>query len=112
MSPDSLSANLATWAIIVLLSALIVFIRASLLRRAVRQVIAIFRKTGSVAWYNSKTVEELGLAQPGFLERIGRPKDYKPQALKALLRMGIIGVFRNDRLYLHEDRLKAVLGTG
>jgi hypothetical protein len=112
VSQESLIASAVAWAIIVLLAVLVFFIRVALLRRAVLQVIAIFRKHNSLSWHNAKTARELGLATPGFLARIGRPKDYKPQALKALLRLGIIRVFREDRLYLNEDRLRTIQVTG
>jgi hypothetical protein len=81
------------------------FIPRWLLRRAARQVIRIFREHNATESRNARTIDELGLAPPGMLERIGRRRDYKPHALRALMHMGVIQTTEDGKLYLSEARL-------
>ena len=76
------------------------------MRRAVRQVIGIFRKYGTTHPSTAKTLEELGLRQEGGgLFSLFRRRDYKIYALDFLIRAEAVKQLEDGRLYLLEDRL-------
>ena len=77
------------------------------LKRAIRQVIRIFREHNAISINNSKTIEELGMRTRGMLERMFRGRDYKQYALRALMKAGIIQETEDGRLYLSEEKLVA-----
>jgi len=81
------------------------FIPRWLIRRAARQVVEIFRKNNATDGKTARTVDELGLRPPGMLERMMRRRDYKPHALNALMKVGVIQATEDGRLYLSEDKL-------
>jgi hypothetical protein len=76
-----------------------------LVKRAARQVIKIFRKHNATDSKTARTVDELGLRPLGILERMMRRRDYKPQALNALMKVGVIQATRDGKLYLSEAKL-------
>ena len=76
-----------------------------LIRRAARQVIKIFRAQNATESKNARTIDELGLRPPGVMERMMRRRDYKPQALNALMQMGVVKVTEDGKLYLSEEKL-------
>jgi hypothetical protein len=75
------------------------------LKRAIRQVIQIFRNSSATDFKNAKTADELGLRPPTMREEIFHSRDYKPYALSALIRAEIIQRTEGGKLYLSEDRL-------
>ena len=81
------------------------FIPRWLVRRAARQVIRIFRDHNAIDSKTARTIDELGLRPPGMLERMMRRRDYKPQALNALIQVGIVKMTEDGRVYLSEDKL-------
>ena len=81
------------------------FIPRWLTRRAARQVIKIFRDRNAVDSKTARTVDELGLRPPGVLERMMRRRDYKPQALNAMIQVGIIKTTDDGKVYLSEEKL-------
>ena len=85
--------------------AAIFFIPRWLLKRAVNQVIKIFRENNATDRKNAKTAEELGLTPPGIIERMMRRRDYKPHALNALIKAEIIQSTEDGKLYLSEEKL-------
>jgi hypothetical protein len=76
-----------------------------LIRRAARQVIKIFRAQNATESKNARTIDDLGLRPPGMLERMMRRRDYKPQALNALMQVGVVKVTEDGKLYLSEEKL-------
>jgi hypothetical protein len=76
-----------------------------LIRRAARQVIKIFRAQNATESKNARTIDELGLRPLGVMERMMRRRDYKPQALDALVQMGVVKVTEDGKLYLSEEKL-------
>jgi hypothetical protein len=76
-----------------------------LIRRAARQVIKIFRAQNATESKNARTIDELGLRPPGMMERMMRRRDYKPQALDALVQVGVVKVTEDGKLYLSEEKL-------
>jgi len=91
---------------IVLLVAMFIIPRWRL-KRAIRQIIDIFREHNAVSAKNAKTIDELGLRPRGLMERMLRTRDYKPYALEALVKAQIIQTTENGRLYLSEEKLSA-----
>lgn len=80
-----------------------------MLKRAMSQVIRIFRVHRSLSKDNAKTVEELGLKSHSFMERFMKPRDYKPYAVQILARQGILCQTEDGRFYLSEEKLNELL---
>jgi len=81
------------------------FIPRWLVKHAARQVIKIFRAHNATDSKTARTVDELGLRPLGMLERMMRRRDYKPQALTALMQAGIVKTTEDGKVYLSEDKL-------
>ncbi len=109
MSAGPFLLNLLVSAVLVLLLALVFLIRLYMMRRAIKQVIEIFRKRHSLCPSNAKTIDELGLAPPDFIDRIVRKKDYKPYALQVLIKLGIVRMVGDGRVCMSEERLRDVM---
>ena len=75
------------------------------LKRAMRQVIAIFRRHGALDKKTAKTIDEMELKPRGMMEGVFRGRDFKPYAIDALVKAGIIQGTDDGRLYLSEDTL-------
>jgi hypothetical protein len=98
--------NLVSWVILGMLSWLGLFvIPAFLLRRAIRQVISMFRRNHSLCSESPKTVHELGLARQSLMDRFWKPRDYKPYALQFLVGAGVVRETEDARLCLLEDKM-------
>jgi len=80
-----------------------------MLKRAMSQVLRVFRVHGSLSKENAKTVEELGLKSHSFMERFMKPRDYKPYAIQILARQGILCQTEDGRFYLSEEKLNELL---
>ena len=76
-------------------------------RRAVDQVVAIFERSNALDVRSARTIDELGLRPPSFLEGMLRMRDFKPYALQILMRAEVIRQTDGGRLYLSQDRLAA-----
>ena len=82
-------------------------------KRAIRQVIQMFREHSAIDTKSAKSPEDLGFKHRGMLEGLLRGRDYKQDSLRALMRAEIIQTTEGGRLYLSEDRLSAAsLGRG
>ncbi len=77
------------------------------LRRAIRQVIQIFRRHNATDAKNAKTDGELGLKPKPMLERMMSLRDYKPYALTVMVRAGVVQQTEEGKFYLSEDKLMA-----
>jgi hypothetical protein len=77
------------------------------MKRAMRQVILIFREHTATSSRNAKTIDELGLSPRGMMGGMFRGRDYKQYALSLLMRSEIIQATEDGRLYLSEDKLLA-----
>ena len=104
-----LNSILALAIFIIVMIASYVFIPRFLTRRALLQVIAIFRLNNALYPENAKTQEELGLNPVGYLQRITLRRDYKPNALMILINEGVIISTKDDRLYMVEEKLNEFL---
>lgn len=74
-------------------------------RRATFKVIEIFRQHNALGINDAKTVEELGLEKPDFVQRVMRGRDFKQYALQILIKRGVIYVTEDGRLYMVEEKL-------
>jgi len=81
------------------------YIRTFLTRRAIFKVTEIFYQHGALGTSGAKTLQELGLERPDFLQRMTKPRDYKQNALQILIKEGIINVDENGRVYMIEEKL-------
>ncbi len=79
-----------------------------LLRRAILQVIRIFRDSHSLCSETPKTANELGLASQSMMDRLFRPRDYKPYALQLLVRSGMVRLSGEGKMCLLEDKMPKV----
>ena len=76
-----------------------------LTRRAVPGVVRAFRAHKATSPESARTAEELGLTLRPFVQRIFRPRDYKPIALNALMAASVVRATADEKLYLDEARL-------
>ena len=76
-----------------------------MLKRAINQVIDIFRKNHSLCSDTPMTIEELGLTPPTVFERMFRFRDYKPYALQFLSKIGALREIENRKVCLLENKL-------
>ncbi len=74
-------------------------------RRAVVAVVRIFREDNAIDAENAKTAVELGLNKKAFVERMVTTRDYKPDALQALIEARVVVVLDDGRLYLSEKNV-------
>ncbi len=77
------------------------------IRRAVSQVVAIFERNSALDVRSAKTIDELGLKTPTFLDGMLRMRDFKPYALQILMQTEVVRQTDGGRLYLAQDRLPA-----
>jgi hypothetical protein len=54
---------------------------------------------------DAKTLHELGLERPDFLQRMMKARDYKQYALEILVKRGIINMKEDGRVYMVEEKL-------
>ena len=78
-----------------------------LIRRAIPSVIRIFRHHNAVGVKGARTIDELGLKPRTMIDRMWRPRDYKPRALQLLIKANIIQMTEDGKLYLSEENLTA-----
>ena len=76
-----------------------------LARRAMYQVIDKFCHYDALQASKAKTAEEFGLAPRDFFQRLFRPRDYKPYAVRFLKKAGAIRMTQEGKLYLVEEKL-------
>ena len=79
-------------------------------RRAIHKVIEIFYQHNALGVNDAKTLEEMGLKKPDFVQRIMRGRDYKQYALQILKKRGVINATEDGRLYMVEDELDQIGG--
>ena len=75
------------------------------LRRAVKQVVAIFERNDALDVRSAKTIDELRLRPRTFLQGLGRIRDFKPYALQILMDARIVCQTDGGRLYLLQHKL-------
>ncbi len=80
-----------------------------LLRKAISQVISVFRRNHSFCTETPKTIEELGLAPQNQLNGFFKARDYKPYALQVLIRAGVVRLGEEGKMCLLEDKTSEFL---
>ena len=75
------------------------------IKRAVPQIVRIFREQNAIGIKNAKAPEELGVSLPGMMEGVLSRRDYKRYALKALMKAEVIQMTEDGKFYLSEEKL-------
>ena len=75
------------------------------IKRAVPQIVRIFREQNAIGIKNAKAPEELGVSLPGMMEGVLTRRDYKRYALKALIKAEVIQMTEDGKFYLSEEKL-------
>jgi len=78
------------------------------IKRATNQVVGIFERNNALEARSAKTIDELGLRPPTFLEGMLRIRDFKPYALQILMKTEVVCQTDGGRLYLSQDKLAAI----
>jgi hypothetical protein len=78
-------------------------------KRAAYKVVDIFRRHNAVGFQNAKTIDELGLTPPSFIQKITAPRDYKTSALKILIKNEIINMTNDGKLFITDEKLNELL---
>ena len=78
-----------------------------MLKRAMRQVIRIFRERNATNANNAKTIDELGLKPRSIMQNMLRGRDYKPYAVEIMVKAQVIQITEDGRLYLSEEKLSS-----
>jgi len=92
--------------IVIVAFVLVFYIQRLFVKKAMREVVSRFRKLGATSPEKATSLEQLGLVPPDFLRRMGRVRDYKPQALRLLVQRNIIKGTGDGRVYLSEAALR------
>ena len=80
-----------------------------MIRRALSQVIRIFRYHHALSPDSAKTAAELGFRPQNFLDRFLKTRDYKPYALQLLMQAGVIQLTPEGKMCLSEEKLEQFL---
>ncbi len=78
-----------------------------LIRRAIPDVIKIFKSRDAIGPGNAKTAEELEITSQTMVQRIWKPRDYKPRALQLLVNSNIVQMTPDGKFYISEENLDA-----
>ncbi len=99
-----------TWVILIaLLYMALVIIPGWRLRRAITQVIEVFRGQGAACFKDVKSIDELGLRPRSMMENLFRTRDFKPYALQLLIKEEVVHVEPNEYLCLEEEKVPGFL---
>jgi hypothetical protein len=96
---------LAPILIFLLMIAALILLPRFMIKRAIKQTIAIFRHYGALREDQARTRGELGLNPPDFMARITSLRDYKPSAMQILMNEGVIVSTAEGKLYIDEEKL-------
>ena len=111
MTPTGTEWTMSDVAIIVILAVIallaLLVLPDLLTRRAIPSVLRTFREHSATGISSAKTMDELGLSSRTMIERLTKPRDYRLRALQFLIRVNIIQVTEDGKLYLSEDNLAA-----
>ena len=99
-------------AIVILMLGAAIYFSRLLLQKALRRVVSVFRDQGATDARSARTLEALGLVQAGFLGRIFRPRDYRPQALRLLGQENVIRATAHSGEFGRPVRLNSATWSG
>jgi hypothetical protein len=91
--------------LVILFLAGIIFIPQLMMRRAIKQVIAIFRKHGATAANSAKHIDEMGIKPQGMFSMNFGLRDYKYHAVQALIKGEVVTVTEDGKVYLQENKV-------
>jgi hypothetical protein len=100
---------LAPILIFLLMIVALIFLPRFMIKRAIKQTIAIFRHYGALREDQAKTRAEMGLNPPDFMARITSLRDYKPSAMQILMNEGVIIATAVGKLYIEEGKVDEFL---
>ena len=100
-----MTAGLVIVAIVVVLVAMMIVMSRYLIRKAVRDVVTLFRRLGATGPESGRTAQEIGLARAGMFDGMFKLRDYRPDALLMLGQAKIIKATEDGRFYLSEEDL-------
>ena len=80
-------------------------LRNFLTKRAMFKVVRMFYYHHALGIRGAKTLNELGLQRPDFIQRMMRPRDYRQYALQILIKNGIVEANPDGTVYMIEERL-------
>ena len=98
--------TLAIIVLVVLLLIALFVVPQFLMARAMKKVVRIFRDNRAIDPKSAKTVEELNLQQKGMIDRMMKPRDYKPRALQYMIGAGMVQMTEDGKVYLVEEKLR------
>ena len=81
-----------------------IFIPQLMIKRAVKQVVAILRKHGATSAKMAKFADEMGIKPQGMFTLNMGLRDYKYHALQALLKHEIVQLTEEGKVYLVEEK--------
>ncbi len=85
------------------------YVPAFMTRRAMVEVVRLFYRGNALEAEDAKTLADLGLNPPSFMQRIAKPRDYKPHALRLLQQIGAVQVTEEGKFYMVEEKLHGSL---
>ncbi len=91
--------------VIIVFLAGMIFIPQFMLRRAIKQVITIFRKHGATSEKSAKHIDEMGIKPQGLLSLNFGLRDYKYHAVQALIKAECVVVTDDGKVYMVEDKI-------
>jgi Sec-independent protein translocase protein TatA len=91
--------------IIVLFIFGVIILPQFMLRRAVKQVVKIFRRSGATSKSSARTLKELGIKPQGLFSLNFGLRDYKYYAVQALMKSEMIQEAEEGKLFLREEKL-------
>ena len=84
------------------------YISMLMTRRAVTRVLEIFKNKNAIGVHQAKTIDELGLRPPSFVERLVRFRDYRQNALKLLAQAGIVWMTEDGKLFIPQEKFEEI----
>lgn len=85
------------------------YISVLMTRRAMTRVLEIFKNKNAIGMHQAKTIDELGLRPPSFVERLVRFRDYRQNALKLLTQAGIVFMTEEGKLFIPQEKFEEIL---
>jgi len=82
-----------------------IYTAPAMVARAVPKVIKIFRNHSAIGIKNAKTVQEMGLQPKGLIDKMMKPRDYKPRALELLIHINVVQMTEDGKVYLSDQEL-------
>jgi len=98
---------LVLFLVAVVLLAGIIVLPQFMVRRTIPSVIKLFRQHNALGASNARTMEELGFTSQTLMDKMWKPRDYKPRALQLLINANIVQMTPEGKLYLSEENLTA-----